>query len=312
MNIAVIIPAYNEEVTIRDVILDFHRSMKEALICVIDNNSKDATNSIAKKTFEEFGIPGGVFFVKEQGKANAVRFAFQNIEADVYVMTDADLTYPAEAIHRLIEPIVRNEADMTVGDRHSAGHYKKENKRQFHNFGNWFVTAMIRALFRSDLVDIMSGYRAFSRKFVKNFPIMCRGFELETELSIHALDKRFRVVEIPVEYKDRPEGSFSKLSTFKDGIRVVTTIINIFRNYKPLFFFAFASLVCLCLGLGAGMMPILEFVHTGYVSRVPLTILAAALVIVSMLLLCVGLILDNIVRYHRTEYELRLNGYRKA
>jgi glycosyltransferase involved in cell wall biosynthesis len=198
--------------------------MPDAEIYVIDNNSKDNTNKIAKSVMEKHNIKGSVLFVKEQGKANAVRYAFQHIDADVYVMVDADLTYPAYHLPDLIAPIANGQADMVVGDRHATGAYKKENKRGFHNFGNWLVKYLIKKLFRSDLNDIMSGYRAFSKRFVKLYPILSAGFELETEMSIHALDKRYSVVEIPVDYKDRIEGSYSKLSTFKDGAKVLCTL----------------------------------------------------------------------------------------
>lgn len=237
MKTAIILPAYNEELVIEQVILDFYKQMPDAEIYVIDNNSKDNTNKIAKSVMEKHNIKGSVLFVKEQGKANAVRYAFQHIDADVYVMVDADLTYPAYHLPDLIAPIANGQADMVVGDRHATGAYKKENKRGFHNFGNWLVKYLIKKLFRSDLNDIMSGYRAFSKRFVKLYPILSAGFELETEMSIHALDKRYSVVEIPVDYKDRIEGSYSKLSTFKDGAKVLKTIFSIFENYRPLQFF---------------------------------------------------------------------------
>ena len=225
MKTAIILPAYNEELVIERVILEFYNQMPEAEIYVIDNNSKDKTNEIAKKVMMENNVNGKVLFVKEQGKANAVRYAFQNIDSDIYVMVDADLTYPAYHLPDMLAPIIAGEADMVVGDRHATGAYKKENKRGFHNFGNWLVKYLIKKLFRSNLNDIMSGYRAFSKRFVKLYPILSGGFELETEMSIHALDKRYSIVEIPVDYKDRIEGSYSKLSTVKDGIKVLKTIL---------------------------------------------------------------------------------------
>lgn len=309
MEIAVVLPAYNEEKTIRDVVLDFDRELPNASIYVIDNNSKDMTNSIAKETLEAIGNRGRVLFEGRQGKANAIRKAFTEIEADIYVMVDADMTYPASDVHRLIQPIESGAADMVVGDRMSEGKYYSENKRKFHNFGNNFIKFCINTIFKTDMKDIMTGYRAFSKKFVKNYPILIEGFELETDITLHALDNRFPVVEVPIDYKDRPEGSFSKLNTFRDGFRVIFTIVKMLKNYRPFTFFGSLSLICLFFGLLAGLPVVFEFLRTQYVSHVPLAILATGFMIFSLLLFSVGLILNTVVKLHKIDYELRLLNY---
>lgn len=306
MNIAIIIPAFNEEKTIRDVVLDFGRELPDASIYVIDNNSGDQTGNIAQSTLSEIKNSGKVLFESRQGKANAIRKAFTEIEADIYVMVDADLTYPANDVHRLIEPVKSGMADMTVGDRMSEGKYRTENKRKFHNLGNNFIKLCINAIFRTNMNDIMTGYRAFSRKFVKNYPVLIEGFELETDITLHALDNRFTIIEVPIDYRDRPEGSFSKLNTYRDGIRVVFTIIRMLKNYRPFIFFGSLSFICFLLGLSAGFPVILEFIRTQYISHIPLAILATGLMIFSLLLFSVGLILNTVVNLHKMNYELRL------
>lgn len=307
-NIAVILPAYNEALTIKDTILSFYKELPDAKIVVVDNNSKDETSQIAKETFKEHNINGVLLFESAQGKANAVRYAFKVIEADIYIMSDADMTYPASQVHELIKPIKDHNYDMVVGDRHTGGGYEKENKRALHNFGNNLVKNMVNKLFRSNLADIMSGYRAFSAKFVKNYPILVEGFELETDMTLHALDKRFKIKEMPIEYKDRPEGSFSKLSTFNDGMKVLWTIFKIFRHYKPLVFFGFLSLLLAFLSILSGI-PVLNdwFVHR-YIYHVPLAILATGLGLISIILLALGLILDSIAYQSRLEFEHRVNN----
>lgn len=199
----------------------------------------DSTESLARETLERLKCHGGVINEPRAGKGNAVRRAFIEIDADIYILADADMTYPAFQAHDLITPIVNGTADMVVGDRHSAGHYAAENKRAFHGFGNCLVRDLVNKLFGAKLADIMSGYRAFNRRFVKNYPILVEGFEIETDMTLHALDKRFRILEVPVEYRDRPEGSFSKLNTFRDGMRVINTITTVLRYYRPLAFWHF-------------------------------------------------------------------------
>jgi len=309
MTIAVVIPAYNEELTIKEVIIDFHNAAKDADIYVIDNNSSDKTGEIARKALKSISNKGGIIFEKKQGKANAVRTAFATIEADIYVLVDADLTYPARELPKLLEPVLSGQADMCVGDRLSGGDYSRENKRCFHNIGNNVVTGLINLLFKSGLNDIMSGYRVFNRRFVKNLPILCDGFELETEMTLHALDKKYSIVEIPVEYRDRVEGSFSKLNTYTDGFRVLKTIFGIFKDYRPMLFFGICALVFFIAGLAAGFPVILEFYLTRYVKHVPLALLATGCMIFAMLLLSVGLILDTMVKHFRLLYIQNLTNF---
>ena len=306
--IAIILPAYNEELTIEKTIVDFHRHSPDAEIYIIDNNSSDNTNSIAKKVIEEKHIAGKVIFVKRQGKANAMKAAFNKIDADIYVMADADHTYFADDLKRLLPPVMSGEYDLVVGNRFTVSGYEKENKRMFHNFGNNLVKRLINLLFKADLVDIMSGYRVLSKNFVRNYPVMCEGFEIETEMTLHCLDKRFNIIELPITYKDRVEGSFSKLNTFKDGFRVLKTIFNIFKDYRPLLFFSILSILFFVGGVLLGIDPVMEFIEYQYVYKVPSAILATGLMIFSLLFFAIGLILDTIVRYEKFNFELRKNN----
>jgi len=307
-NIAIILPAFNEQLTIEKTILDFHQHSKDASIYIIDNNSSDDTNKIAKAVLNENSIKGEVIFVKRQGKANAMKVAFSRINADIYVMADADYTYFGQDLDKLLLPVLSGEYDLVVGNRFTDAGYEKENKRLFHNFGNNLVRRMINILFRSDLKDIMSGYRVLSRTFVKNYPVMCEGFEIETEMTLHCLDKKFNIIEIPIVYKDRMEGSFSKLNTFKDGFRVLKTIFNIFKDYRPMLFFSILSIVFFMGGVMLGIEPVLEFVEFRYVYKVPSAILATGMMIFSLLFFAIGLILDTIVRYEKFNFEMRKNN----
>ena len=305
MKIAVIIPCYNEVLTIGKVINDFKGELPEADIYVYDNNSKDKTGEIAREH--------GAIVVKEarQGKGNVVRSMFRDIDADIYIMVDGDDTYPAEAARKLIQPIINNEADMVIGDRLSNGTYEKENKRAFHNLGNNLVQGLIGLLFKNEIKDIMTGYRAFNRFFVKTMPVMSEGFQIETEMSIHALDKKFRLKEIPIEYRDRPDGSESKLNTFRDGYRVIKTLLGLFKDYKPLLFFGSISAISLVLGLLVGIPVIIEFVLTSFINKVPSAILAVGFIVVSVISLACGLILDTISATSKRNYELYLNNYKE-
>lgn len=296
--IAVLIPAYNEEVTIKKVVEDFRKELPDADIYVYNNNSKDKTEELAKEA--------GAIVVNEykQGKGNVVRSMFRDIEADIYIMVDADDTYPANEVHPLIEVVREGKADMVIGDRLSNGTYGKENKRNFHGFGNALVKNTINMIFKTKLNDIMTGYRVFNREFVKNFPVLSKGFEIETEMTFHALDRNYRIVEIPITYRDRPEGSVSKLNTFSDGFRVIKTIVKTFKNYKPLIFFSLISLVLLALGLACGIPVIVEFVKTGLVAKFPSAILATGFVICSALSFSVGVILDTLVTQHKQNLEI--------
>ena len=304
MKIAVLVPCYNEELTIGKVVEDFKRELPEADIYVYDNNSKDNTSKIAEEK--------GAIVVKEyrQGKGNVVRSMFRDIDADVYIMVDGDDTYPAEAARDMIQPIINGEADMVIGDRLSNGTYFQENKRPFHDFGNNLVKGLIGLLFKNEIRDIMTGYRAFNRYFVKTMPVLSDGFQIETEMSIHALDKKFLLKEIPIDYRDRPEGSESKLSTFKDGYRVLSALGSLFKNYKPMAFFGIVTLVTFILGLLVGMPVILEFVKTSFVSKVPSAILAVGFMVISILSLVCGVILDTIVKNNKMNYELYLTRYK--
>ncbi|CAH1904840.1 Glycosyl transferase [Candidatus Nitrotoga sp. HW29] len=304
--IAIILPAYNEGLTIGPTIESFWRIIPSAEIIVINNNSSDATEKVAQDTMNTLGAHGRVINEKRQGKGNAIRRAFSEIEADIYVMADADLTYPADKVGELIQPIINGEADMVVGDRLSEGHYARENKRRFHGFGNYLVKGLINCLFGSRLNDIMSGYRAFNRKFIKNYPVLVEGFQLETDVTLHALDKRFRILEIPIPYKDRPAGSFSKLNTFRDGARVIFTIAQILRYYRPMAFFGTLALIFAVAGIIAAMPVFIDWIAHRYIYHVPLAVLAAALEIVAVMSLGVGLILDSITHQHRMNAERRL------
>jgi glycosyltransferase involved in cell wall biosynthesis len=302
-SIALILPAYNEELTISRVIEVFHRELPEANIYVIDNNSSDRTFELAIDALKNSNIAGKVIREQRQGKGNAVRRAFLEIDADVYVMVDADLTYPASRVKELISPILNGDADMVVGDRHSLGGYQKENKRHFHSFGNNLVTKLVNKLFRANLVDIMSGYRAFSKKFVKNYAILVDGFEIETDITLHSLDKRYRIKEIPVEYQDRPEGSFSKLNTFSDGAKVIFTIFQILCYYRPLFFFGMIAIFFSILGFVAAIPVFDDWITHRFIYHVPLAILAVALELIAALSLSVSLILNSITRQYRMQCE---------
>lgn len=301
MEIAVLIPCYNEALTIGRVIDDFKKELPGATIYVYDNNSKDRTSEIAEEH--------GAIVKKEyrQGKGNVVRSMFFDIEADYYIMADGDDTYPAEFVHSLLDPLMNNEADMVIGDRLSNGTYENENKRNFHNFGNNLVKKLINTLYKSNINDIMTGYRGFNKFFVKSFPVMSPGFEIETELSIHSLDKRFLIKEIPIVYRDRPEGSESKLNTFSDGFKVLRTIFTLFKDFKPFFFFISWAIIFLILGLGVGIPVIIEYLNTQFITKMPSAILAVGLVILAMLSFSCALILDTVVANARKQYELELH-----
>jgi len=304
--IAVLIPCYNEEVTIKKVIEDFKRELPEAEIYVYNNNSKDKTYEIASKL--------GVIVRNEynQGKGNVVRRMFREVDADIYVMVDADDTYPAEFVHKLIDPIRNRTADMVVGDRLSNGTYKKENKRKFHNFGNNLVKKAINTTFKANLNDIMSGYRAFNKIFVKNIPILSSKFEVETEMTLHALDKKFIVKEIPIEYRDRPEGSVSKLNTVNDGLKVIKTIVKMYKDFKPRKFFWYIGFLIMLLGIIVGIPVIMEFIKYKYIYKIPSAILATGLEILAIIIFQCGAILDTIVKQHKEEYEFKLIEYERG
>lgn len=296
--VAVLIPCYNEAVTIGKVVDDFKRVLPDADIYVYDNNSKDDTAAIA----EDHGAI--VRTEPRQGKGNVVRQMFREIDADYYIMVDGDDTYPAEAAPRLLEPLMNNTADMTVGDRLSNGTYGEENDRAFHGFGNNLVRWLIKVIYGYAFDDVMTGYRAFNRIFVKTMPVLSEGFQIETELSIHAVDKRFRITDVPIDYRDRPEGSYSKLSTFGDGANVLRAIASLFKDHKPMAFFGWLALILIVLGLIAGIPVIAEYFQTGLVPRFPTAILAIALVICGALSFTAGIILDTVAKTGRKQWEL--------
>ena len=296
--VAVLIPCYNEAVTIGKVVDDFKRVLPDGDIYVYDNNSKDDTAAIA----EDHGAI--VRTEPRQGKGNVVRQMFREIDADYYIMVDGDDTYPAEAAPRLLEPLMNDTADMTVGDRLSNGTYGEENDRAFHGFGNNLVRWLIKVIYGYAFDDVMTGYRAFNRIFVKTMPVLSEGFQIETELSIHAVDKRFRITDVPIDYRDRPEGSYSKLSTFGDGAKVLRAIASLFKDHKPMAFFGWLALILIVLGLIAGIPVIAEYFQTGLVPRFPTAILAIALVICGALSFTAGIILDTVAKTGRKQWEL--------
>ncbi len=299
---AVLIPCYNEELTIAKVITDFHAALPDAVIYVYDNNSTDDTAKIASS----FGKYVVLRHEYRQGKGNVIRSMFRDIEAECYVMVDGDDTYPAENAPEMVSLVLEGKADMVIGDRLSSTYFT-ENKRPFHNFGNRFVRAAINTTFKSKVRDIMTGYRAFSRPFVKNFPVLSKGFEIETEMTIHALDKNFLLREISVAYRDRPEGSFSKLSTVSDGLNVIKTIANLYRNYRPMSFFGLIFLV-LIIAAAVFFVPVfVEYLNTGIVPRFPTLIMSGIIATIAFVMYICGVILDVITHKFKQEYELRLN-----
>jgi len=305
-SIAIIIPAYNEELTIADTMKDFHRVCPEAEFYVVNNASEDRTRELAEETYREIGCKGRLLSEPRKGKALAVRRAFMEITADIYVMVDADLTYPASDLPKLLQPVLDGHAEVVCGNRHTSGVYRRENKRPMHDFGNKLVRRIINFFFNGNLQDVFSGYRVMSKRFVKNYPILSGGFELETEMSIHALDKGYNVLELPTAYRDRPEGSFSKLNTFTDGMLVLKTIFAIFVNYRPLVFFTFCSAMLAIAALAVGSVPIMEFIRTSQILHIPLAILATGLTILSMLSFSVAVILDGIAKSQRATHALQL------
>ena len=282
--IAVLLPCYNESLTIEKVVKDFRAQLPDADIWVYDNNSTAGSGDLARAAGAK------VRHVRQQGKGHVVRRMFQEVEADVYVMVDADDTYPADEVQKLIQPIVDGEADMVNGDRLSST-YMTENKRPGHNFGNTLVCTLIRVLWGQRVHDVMTGYRAFSRLFVKSCPVLANGFEIETEMTLHTIDKRMSLVEVPVQYRDRPAGSYSKLNTVSDGFRVLFTIFNLFRFYRPELFFGTVGLALLLIAAGLFLPVLVDYFQTGLVPRVPTQIFSGFVAIAGLLSFGVGLIL---------------------
>ncbi len=299
-DIAVLIPCYNESKTIKQVVESYRKALPEAAIYVYDNNSTDDSRALAEAA--------GAIVRDEyrQGKGNVIRSMFRAIDAKCYLMVDGDDTYSADDAEKMCSYVLDGRADMVIGDRLSSTYFS-ENKRPFHNSGNRLVRFLINKLFHSNIKDVMTGYRAFSREFVKSFPVLSKGFEIETEMTIHAVDKNFKLVEIPIDYKDRPAGSESKLNTYSDGLKVLKTITILFEEYKPLAFFNIISLICLIVSLALGIPVVVEYFQTGLVPKFPTLIVSGIILVISLLLSITGIILQVIAKKHRQDYELYLN-----
>lgn len=297
--IAVLIPCYNEEKTIKKVVTDWKESLPDAVIYVYDNNSADGTARIA----QEAGAV--VRHEYQQGKGNVIRRMFREIDARCYIMVDGDDTYPAEYGRQMADLVLDKKVDMVVGDRLSSTYFE-ENKRPFHNFGNSLVRGSINHLFHTNIRDIMTGYRAFSYLFVKSFPVLSKGFEIETEMSIHAVEKNMRIENVIIEYRDRPEGSESKLNTYSDGFKVLGTIFRLYKNYKPMFFFGAVSMLLFIVMLVLFVPIFLEYARTGLVPRFPTLIVSGFIGLAGLLSLFTGLILSTLSEKERQEYEFRL------
>lgn len=297
--IAVLIPCYNESKTIEKVVKDFAAELPEAVIYVYDNNSTDHTDEIARQA-------GAVVrYEYQQGKGNVIRRMFAEIDAQCYVMVDGDDTYPATQVKEMVDKVLNNKADMVVGDRLSSTYFE-ENKRPFHNFGNSIVRGSINTLFKNDIKDIMTGYRAFSYRFVKTFPVLSKGFEIETEMSIHAIDKNMYVENVVIDYRDRPEGSESKLNTYSDGFKVIKTIIRLFRTYRPMAFFGVISAILFVLAAAFFIPIVVTFVNTGLVPNFPTLIVCGFAVMAAIQSLFSGLILKTIYQKNRQDFEMDL------
>lgn len=298
--IAVLIPCYNEAKTIEKVVKDYKKALPEADIYVYDNNSSDNTDRIAKKA-------GAIVrYEYRQGKGNVIRTMFREIDADCYLMIDGDDTYPAENAREMCDIILAGKADMVIGDRLSSTYFT-ENKRAFHNFGNVLVRKLINTLFKNNVKDIMTGYRAFSYDFVKGFPVLSKGFEIETEMTIHAVDKNYKLVEVPVQYRDRPEGSVSKLNTYSDGFKVIKTIATLFKEYKPAVFFNLVAILFVIISILIGLPAYIGYFQTGLVEKFPSLIVSCFGFTVALLMFTTGIILQVIAKKQKQNYELYLN-----
>ena len=297
--IAILIPCYNEEKTIAKVVSDAKAALPEAVIYVYDNNSTD-------KTVELAGQAGAVIRHEYmQGKGNVIRRMFREIDAKCYIMVDGDDTYPMEYAREMCDKVLKHNADMVVGDRLSSTYFT-ENKRPFHNFGNSLVRKSINQLFECDIKDIMTGFRAFSYQFVKTFPVLSKGFEIETEMTIHAVSNNMQVENVIVEYRDRPEGSESKLNTYSDGMKVIFTIIRLFREYKPFRFFALLSFILMAIAVGFFVPVLIDYINTGLVAKFPTLIVCGFVGLAAVQSFFAGMILQNIAQKNRKDYEMDL------
>ena len=298
--IAVLVPCYNEGKTIEKVVTDFKRVLPEAVIYVYDNNSTDGTAEIAAKA--------GAVVRHEyyQGKGNVIRRMFQEVDAECYLMVDGDDTYPAESAREMADKVLERNVDMVVGGRLSSTYFE-ENKRPFHNFGNSIVRWGINTFFKNDIKDIMTGYRAFSYRFVKTFPVLSKGFEIETEMSIHAIDKNMFVENVVIDYRDRPEGSVSKLNTYSDGIKVIGTIVRLFQTYRPLAFFGTVAAILMVLAIGFFIPVWITYADTGMVPNFPTLIVCGFVALASIQSFFAGLILQTMYRKNRQDFEMQLH-----
>lgn len=298
--IAVLIPCYNEAATIEKVVTDMKAALPEAVIYVYDNNSSDATAEIAARA--------GAIVRREpaQGKGNVIRRMFREVDAQCYLMTDGDDTYPAEFAPQMCREVLEGQADMVIGDRLSSTYFT-ENKRPFHNLGNTLVRGAINLMFRTDIKDVMTGYRAFSYQFIKTFPVLSKGFEIETEMTIHAVQKNMHCKNVVIQYRDRPEGSESKLNTYSDGFKVLLTIARLFKNYRPLGFFSLLALALLLIS-GVFFVPVLaEYLQTGLVSRFPTLIVCGFVALAAIISFFAGMVLDTIQQKNRQDFEMNLH-----
>lgn len=304
MKTAVLVPCYNEAMTVGKVVRDFLTADSGVTVYVYDNNSSDDTARIA--------VEAGAIVVREhrQGKGRVVRSMFRDIEADVYVMVDGDDTYPAVEALEMRQFIADGSADMVIGDRLSSTYFQ-ENSRRFHGFGNRLVRFLVNRLFDANVHDIMTGCRCMSRTFVKTMPVMSPGFEIETEMTIHALDKHFLLKEIPISYRDRAEGSESKLDTVSDGSRVLLMLLRLFRDYRPMRFFGYLSAILLLISVAMFVVPLSEYLQTGMVARFPTLIVSIALGLSAMLAFTCGVLLDSIRAHSKQSYELELTRFKR-
>lgn len=300
--IAVLIPCYNESKTVKKVIEDFKRELPEATIYVYDNNSKDGTDEIARQA-------GAIVrYERKQGKGNVIRSMFRDIDAECYIMTDGDDTYPAEYAKEMCAAVLERDADMVIGDRLSSTYFT-ENKRPFHNIGNVLVRRLINIIYKSDIRDVMTGYRAFSYEFVKTFPVLSKGFEIETEMTIHTLDKNMGVENVIIEYRDRPEGSESKLNTYSDGFKVLKTIGTLYKNYRPLSFFTWITILLAVIGTLFLIPVLIDYAKTGLVPKMPSFIASVFFYICGIQSFFGGLILQTMVKRSKQNFEIKLNEY---
>ena len=300
MKIAVLIPCYNEAKSIARVVADYRAALPEADVYVYDNNSSDGTDEVAR------AAGAIVRYERRQGKGNVIRTMFREIEADAYLMIDGDDTYSAENARQMVDLVLENKVDMVVGDRLSSSYFT-ENKRPFHNFGNTLVRGLVNRIFKGSIADLMTGYRAFSYQFVKSFPVLSKGFEIETEMSIHALDKNLSIQSVPVGYKDRSADNPSKLNTYTDGLKVLRTVARLYKEYRPLSFYGIFTLLFALVGIGMFMPVLFEYLRTGLVPRFPTLIVSGVMMTLSILMLVCGLILDTVAKKHRQLFEINLN-----